>query len=401
MPNPSQAATGSQKSGALMPTLASAINAGHAITAGCLVSQAFSDFAENRNLTSHFAQDVTGAAQNLSHRFLWSAPYLSSAHSTALVVIELVRFSQYFSALGMTGPNTEGQIQIRTHVPSLGGVYDYASSSVVGTIYVDGTISENVRATKSITINLPTSVTAERRYYISLSAIMPTYTGTDDDFTSFVINRVQIFANRPQSPLNSGIVDAGGGREFVPIGQGATGSGSPFSAALGLDMLSSLDAVDHRARPLFAYSRRFGTALNDSWLDIFGRSPEISPRGYAVYTTALVRNCPQTITIRYDLTLSLPPSADSTKTYSADLAVAPVSALRFPDHGGDRSGLDTVTVTIPGDSATTVHASGTLSVSTVSAIGPAQDKHVRLGFFSPTNKALAAVVDTISFWVEP
>ena len=385
-----------------MPTLASAINAAHAINTGCLISQSFAGSISNVAVGATFHQYDAATTTEMTKgvAFVWAMPVLSAAHTAHTAIVDFVRLQSVAGSLADT-KNIGGKIEIRCQTPVANSTtFDIASSSVLATIDVDASNSTNTATTKTVDITLPFSETAHF-VLLALCIDWPSYTagGTNDE-TAFSIRKFQLYPKALTSPLQAGIVDCFSG-EFEPIGQAATKSGSPFAAALGLSILQSLDAIDRRRKPLTSYSRcLIEGRLANHYATTRGRDALQSPRGYPVMSTSLVRNCPQKARIRLVARISPPRSAVAATTYKATFAAAPYSSDEFPSADGNPTAQAQQEFTVAGNGSHTTCVA-TFEISTPATLGPFQNKHIRVGAVQPDDVGVAANIDFFSFWLEP
>ena len=401
VPNPAQTATGSQKTGVLMPTLASAINAAHALNAGALISQSFTGWIDNQQVGSHFIQDSDSNSSQTGEAFVWLVPALSSAHTAARAVVDFVRFTSSASL-----PNVAGKIEIRTYVqPASNSEFKFSSSTVAATIDVDSSVTVDQLTSRTVDIALPYS--DGKPVYVALCFDWPAYVdGGTNDGTSIVLRKFQLFAKPLPSPLPAGLVSTRATvPQLEPIGQGATEPGSPFAAALGLSIIESLEAIDRREKVLATYSRCLSPSrLSVYYASAYGQNWQISPRGLSQHSTSLVRNCPQGCTIALRAKISPPPGAVTGKIYSATFAVSAPGRDAYPNPGDhpECRAVHTATCSLDGSgNPVDVYLDTEFTVSTTAMMGPQQNRHLRLGVAKPDDPTLAANVDFYTFTLRP
>lgn len=397
VPSPAQTATGSQKTGVLMPTLASAINAAHAVNAGALISQSFTGWIDNQQVGSHFIQDSDSNSSQTGEAFVWLVPALSSAHTVGRAILDFVRFTSSSSL-----PNVAGTIQIRTFVQTnTDDEFKLNSSTIAASIAVDASVPVDTLTSRTVDIHLPFD--EGRPVFICIAFDWPDYIeGGTNDGTSIVLRKFQLFSKPLSSPLPAGLVSTRAAvPQLEPLGQGATKPGSPFAAALGLSIIEGLEAIDRRDKVLTAYSRcRIPSRLTTFYANAYGQNGLLSPVGLSQYSTSLVRNYPQQCTILLRAKISPPPGAVANATFSASFAVSAPGRDEYPESSQNPECVAIFTASCAVDSSGNPQATyivETLTVATTAMMGPLQNRYLRVGILQPDDPSTAANVDYYTF----
>lgn len=369
-------AVGTESTAALMPTLASAVNASHAYGSGVLVSQSFTGQA------AVCRQVLASVVGNKGTLCSWFVPQITAAHTSARATIR-------FSRLTSPGSNVAGTISLKI------------GSTVLGAINVDATRTLDSPSVVSLDITIPFDGSEYQR--IDLVVDWPDHvSGGSNDETFFLIRSVHIYSKQLTSPLPAGAVASSGG-QLVPIGQKASSTGAPFSAALGMALLNDLSAIDKRRKPILAWGTvRFISILDAVLLTTHKTTPTIRPQDLSLFGTHVVRNCPRGLRLRVVAELEATGEATSTAVFVAGPAGEAFGrAGRF-----DQSSVSTLALTV-GNSQTVV-VSGYLTVTTPSRMSMCADAHISVGVISHKEAVStmgitspAANIKSLAIWEDP
>ncbi len=393
-----------------MSTMASAINAAHAYNGGCLVSQTFLGYS------GHVVQPTPGLAVTWNNNDpigRWPVPTISDDHRQVRALIRVRRANHVdgFDRFGFSsGPNVGGGLEIRV---GFGG-----GQVTLATVAVDTSVTTAYAALFSLDFEIPngygTTYGETTAPDIQLYGTTPEYDpSSSNDQTHFVVQSFQLFTRPPASPLPAGVITTSGG-DFEPMGQGATGMGAPFSAALGYSIIQNLRALDKRIKPLGAFSVNpnpnhiMEEEITSSGLRVKYRPPF----DLDLFSTHLVPNSPRGLKIRIVASIQ----GSTARRGIVSFVAMPAGRDAWPVESGDTAdAFGRLDFAVDANSVALV--SGVLTVTTPGFLPFSGHSHIRIGPVSTvtrqryftrrtdedasTSPTVLPYVRRYSMWIEP
>jgi|21_taG_2_1085346.scaffolds.fasta_scaffold00369_12 hypothetical protein len=352
LPNPEQAAAGSTDTATLMPAMGSALNYAHANNTAQVIHQAW---------LGGIATVDHNAASSYTEVCRWRVPVISSDHITV-----------YGFVRGENTANTGGLVRL-TAIGS-GNSVEVTFTGAVG-----------AKVSTAIALNISTAAAYED---IKLE-IRAKSGGT------VALHDVDLQHMPKGSPLSAGVKAAPGSNRFIPMGSTTLSSTRPFSAALGRDIVDSLECLEARAETILCWSG----------FDLPSSSAAISSDTDAnldIIACPIVRVMPDwstaTIWVRAK-------NATASKAYVTVCATNPPD--QFPS-GGD--GPMMTVITIPANAAAATWYSATLRIPFDSGLTRSTFRHCLVGVLSTwtSDSAFGAGTDrprpsilSVSIWGNP
>ena len=324
LPNPEHASAGSTDTATLMPAMGGALNHAHSRNTAQVIHQGW---------VGGVTSVDTNAASSFTEVCRWRVPVISSDHPTVQGYVR--------------GENTNGS----------GGIVKLTAIGSGDSVQLNFTGGVGVKTRLQAALDISTAGEYEDIKLEIMAKAGSTVVLHDIDLQHMPLN----------SPVGAGVKTAPGSNRFIPMGSTTLSSSRPFSAALGRDIIDSIECLEARAETLLCWS---GFNLPSS-------SHAISSDTDAnldIISCPMVRVMPDyssaTVWVRAK-------NATNAKAYVTLCAVNPPA--QFPS-GGDQPMI--TVVTIPANAPAATWYSATILIPFDSGLNRSTFRHCLIGMLS-------------------